>query len=188
MEKGTERLSPMHITLRSVPFNSIARWPFSEPFVTRVLLSDIPQRVKINGCRLLGFRDAAHEIVGFGTIERCRDYAYLTGGRAHPYIPLLAVHPDKQGRGYGTMILNELINMAIWLARDVSTNCADLLFLDVYESSCAAIALYSKCGFTKVLDEPQLDPVENKPYFVMARRLALGTLRQGGPQTPVPRP
>jgi ribosomal protein S18 acetylase RimI-like enzyme len=46
------------------------------------------------------------------------------------------------------------------------------VFLDVYEKSVAAIGLYNKCGFQTLGNSSFVDPVNNEPYRVMARRVS----------------
>src|SRR5436305_622729 len=89
-----------YITCDIPSFADILMWEFKVAFVRRLLVDDIPQRVLFGGCRLICYSDRG-EIVGFGAIERSDQFKALTGGRDHPYIPLLGVHPAQRGKGYG---------------------------------------------------------------------------------------
>ncbi len=121
------------------------------------------------------YSDADREIVGFGSIGVCSDYEVFTGNKPHPYIPLLAVNPRKQGRGYGRFIVGHLVGEAVRLARDPAAKCCDVLFLDVYASNRRAISLYEKNGFARISDDPFLDEIEGQPYLVMMRRVSIAT-------------
>jgi hypothetical protein len=79
-------------------FLALMAWPFAEqPFyegqVKRLLQKDIPHRVLYGFCQVWVYRDPSGNIVGFGTLDLCRDYAQFTQGKYHAYIPLLAVNP-----------------------------------------------------------------------------------------------
>ena len=161
------------ITCDSPAFAEILRWEFEEPFVRRLLVHDIPQRILFGGCRMICYGNREREIVGFGTIERSDQFKELAGGRDHPYIPLLGVNPVQRGKGYGKQILEHLILLAWHMAREKGGNCHDVLFLDVYETSRPAIRLYRKCGFQNAIDQPIFDPDENKGYFVMSKRVSV---------------
>lgn len=148
-------------------------WPFADPFVKRILNTDIPQRILFNECRMWIYYDPDDQPVGFGTLDVCKDYASHTENKAHPYIPLLATNPNLEPRGYGTSILRHLIDEATLLACR-QDGCHDVLFLDVYTTSANAIKLYYKFGFQSITPEPILDREDgDKPYLVMARRVSL---------------
>jgi ribosomal protein S18 acetylase RimI-like enzyme len=172
-ERSQPSLFATDITCDSPAFAEILRWKFEEPFVRRLLIDDIPQRTLFGGCRMICYSNSEREIVGFGTIQRSDEFAALTEGRDHPYIPLLGVDPAKRGKGYGRQIVEHLILLAWHMAREKGGNCHDVLFLEVYETSAAAIRLYQKCGFQKAIDEPIFDPDENKRYFVMSKRVSV---------------
>jgi ribosomal protein S18 acetylase RimI-like enzyme len=173
-DRTSIRLTPIPIELNNAIFHAICAWPFADNFVGRVLREDIPRRARFNGCRVWVYRDPDNEIVGFGTIEVCDDYRRLSQNRPHPYIPLLAVNPRKEKRGHGTSIIKHLVGQAALLACQPTNACHDILFLDVYLSSTSAIRLYEKCGFVNLSDKPLHDPIENKPYIVMAKRVSIG--------------
>ena len=44
-------LTPVPIGIRSDEFQGILDWPFTDAYVTRLLLNDIPQRVQFGNCR-----------------------------------------------------------------------------------------------------------------------------------------
>ena len=145
----------------------ICNWSFTDSYVARLLRNDIPQRE----CGFWVYADPSNEIVGFGTLDLCRDYAALIDlpeEHFHPYIPLLAVHPDRQGRRHGTEIVKHLIGEAATVACFPRSH--QTLFLDVYESNAAAISLYSKSEFEIVGSD--FDEQEKQPYHIMARSVA----------------
>ena len=147
---ATQLLQPRQIRPRDPLFNQLLSWPFHEPYVGRLLRNDIPQRARNGNGRIWVYEDdLSKTIVGFGTIDVCPEYSKLTGGQFHPLIPLLAVHPLHEGRGYGGFIVDHLIGEAVLLARQPHAGCCDLLFLDVYESNIRAVYLYEKRGFVR---------------------------------------
>ncbi|HEX4793708.1 MAG TPA: GNAT family N-acetyltransferase [Humisphaera sp.] len=162
---------PTQIHLKHGLFRAICHWPFADSFVGRLLRYDIPQRIKLGNGRMWAYLDAAHEVIGFGSIDVCSDYSDLTGGKPHPYIPLLAVNPESEGRGYGKAIVRHLIGEAALLAVQPGNPCHDVLFLDVYTTSVRAIGLYEKCGFLKLRDQPLFDDIEQQTYFIMSQRI-----------------
>jgi len=168
-------LTPAAIPLGSAEFEAISRWPFVDPFVSRLLRYDIPQRVQFGNCRIWTYREPSGQIVGFGTLDVCNDYGAFTAGRFHLYIPLLAVNPTIKSLGYGTTIIRHLTDEAALLASRPG-GCHDVLFLDVYTTSGKAIDLYKAAGFEQITPEPIPDLQEmGKLYLVMAKRVALAT-------------
>ena len=166
-------LTPTQIQLNSPEFQAISRWPYADSFVARLLQSDIPQRVRFGNCRVWIYRDPEGSLVGFGTLDVCHDYKSFTNNQAHPYIPLLAINPTIKSKGYGTSIVQHLIDEAALLACTPET-CHDVLFLDVYTSSEKAINVYSKCGFVSLNDDPIPDDhADDKLYIVMAKRVGI---------------
>jgi GNAT superfamily N-acetyltransferase len=166
-------LTPAPIEFGSPEFEAISGWPFADPFVARLLKSDIPQRVQFGNCRIWIYRDPEGRLVGFGTLDVCEDYGSHTSGEAHPYIPLLAVNPTIKSLGYGSTIVRHLIDEAVLLACRPG-GCHGVLYLDVYTTSVKAIEVYNACGFTQVTPEPIQDPQEGgKPYIVMAKRVSI---------------
>jgi ribosomal protein S18 acetylase RimI-like enzyme len=165
-------LTSAAIALDNPLFEAICGWPFADPFVSRILNEDIPQRVQFGNARIWVYRDSPGNLVGFGTLDICTDYSEYTNGQPHPYIPLLATNPTAQGKGYGTAIVNHLVAEAAFLA--IRGRCHDELYLDVYTASEGAIHVYRKCGFQEVTLEPKLDPRENdRPYIIMAKKVSV---------------
>lgn len=164
-------VTPVPVTIDGPDFADLLAWPFVDPFVGRLLRTDVPRRVQFYDCRLWVYRDPDGVPVGFGTLDVCHDYSQHTGGRPHPYIPLLATNPTVKSRGYGTSIVRHLIAEAALLAS--REGCHDHIYLDVYTTSTKAIELYTANGFVPV-GEPQTDPAEGEsPYLIMARRVAV---------------
>lgn len=165
-------LTATSIDLGSEEYDEIGSWPYVDPFVARLLASDLKSRLVIGNCRVWIFRDPDKAIVGFGSLDVCDIWNQFTDGALHAYIPLLAVNPGIKSRGYGSGILQHLINEAALLARNAMI-CPNL-FLDVYCSSEAAIKLYRKFGFESITAEPLTDPADkDKPYLIMAKNVAL---------------
>jgi len=158
-ERAPIPLSASRVELGSDDFTLIVKWPYADPYVHRLLRSDLPKRVKFNNGRIWIFRDPMGQPVGFGSFDLCHDYKLFTDGKIHPYIPLIAVNPTIKSLGYGTSIANYLIGEAALIAREVST-CSDVLFLDVYVSNLRAIALYKRVGFEVLTDAPFEDAIE----------------------------
>lgn len=178
------QLSPQGITLDSPELRTIRSWDFGKDVfyraqVPRLLEFDIPQLVQFDNCRVWSYHDpaAGKEIVGFGTLTMSDIYERYTAGRRHCYIPLLAVNPDFEGRGYGRAIVEHLIAQAatvlhVWPTQSLS----EKLFLDVYTANGPACKLYcEKCQFVILNpDAPIPDPEENnEPYVIMARNIAI---------------
>ena len=136
-----------------------------------MLHHDIRQRALLSNCRIWIYRDPENRCVGFGTLDVCSDYEQYTSGQPHPYIPLLAVNPTLKSLGYGSSILNHLIDEAAVLARNELSH--EFLLLDVYLSSERAIKLYDEQGFVRITPDPVEDPIEGKPFIVMAKRVGV---------------
>ena len=117
--------SPQPITLQALrtspgkpEYQALLSWEFEpEPFyrgqIPRLLQSDIPYRVNYGSGFVWVYRDTSNSIVGFGSLDLCKEYERFTDGKSHTYIPLLAVHPNFQGRGYGRRIVDHLIGEAV---------------------------------------------------------------------------
>jgi ribosomal protein S18 acetylase RimI-like enzyme len=156
-------------------FADLLAWPFAaEPFyeaqVLRLLKEDIPHRVTYGFCITWIYVDPTGSKVAFSTLDVCREYKDLAGGVPHFYIPVLAVHPEFQGKGHGRSIVEHLIAEAALMAH---TCPSDLLFLDVYTANGKAISLYEKFGFVTLNpDCPISDPqANNETYLIMAKRV-----------------
>lgn len=138
-----------------------------------LLRDDLPARVLLGRCYVWLSRDSAGTPVGFGSLSVCDEYPQYAGAFSHCYIPVLAVHPNHQGRGYGKQILEHLVSESV-LFHESSHDLSGLLILDVYQANAPAIGLYTKCSFeTLNADNPMFDPKENnEPFVVMARKIA----------------
>jgi ribosomal protein S18 acetylase RimI-like enzyme len=166
-------LVPISIELNGPIFNAIASWSFEDEFVCRILTEDIPQRMKYQDGRIWAYRDPENTVVGFGTLSVCNDYREFTGGKYHMYIPLLAVHPDKRGLGHGKTIVDHLVGEAACLVASVRAGIMhSAVFLDVYEDSAAAIGLYKSRGFQQLGGTAFVDPLNDKGFYVMAKRVS----------------
>src|SRR6185437_2693094 len=169
-------LRPIQIDASHSIFEEFRRWPFSDSFVSRLLRDDIPQRLLFSNALLWAYQDTdENDLVGFGCIDVCTEYQQFTGYEPHPYIPLLAVNPGREGRGYGKAIVRHLISVSAYLASQKEPACHDLLFLDVYVTSTRARALYEKSGFVIVSAQPIYDEIEKNSYLVMAQRVSQGS-------------
>jgi ribosomal protein S18 acetylase RimI-like enzyme len=168
---ATIRLTPLLVEITSPVFAAINQWKFEEEFVARILADDIPQRVKYQNGTVWAYLNPEKTIVAFGTLSVCSDYAMWTDGRPHAYIPLLAVHPEQRGLGYGREVVDHLVSEAACIVEANSGVVHDAVFLDVYEKSLAAIGLYEKCGFQALRSSQFIDPLNNEPYKIMARRV-----------------
>ena len=82
-------LAPIPIRLDGPEYELILSWPFSDPFVGRLLRTEVPDRVRFGRARIWLYRDPDGQPVGFGCLDFCLDYREFTGDRPHPYIPLL---------------------------------------------------------------------------------------------------
>lgn len=184
-------LDPVPITLASPEFADLLTWPYpDQPFyqgqVRRALRDFVPELVEYKGCRVWVFRDPTGQAVGFGTLVAIDYYARFAGGKYHPYVPVLGVHPKFYGLGYGPRIVEYLTAEAVRLVR-LFPGLSDLLFLDVYAANQKAINLYRDKFHFVVLnpDTPIPDEKENnEPYFVMAKSLAIAP--SPAPLTPPP--
>ncbi len=167
-------LAPARIEPDSPEFQAICGWPFADAYVSRLLQSDIRQRVTFGNCSVWAYREPGGSLVGFGTLDIAEDCNAYTKGRAHPYIPLLAINPTIKSLGYGAGIVEHLIDEATLLA--TAGLCHDVLFLDVYTSNKRAIDLYNRLGFATISPAPIVDPAQaGQEYIIMARRVSIGT-------------
>jgi ribosomal protein S18 acetylase RimI-like enzyme len=167
---NANQLTPKLITPYSDEYSAISEWLFPDSFVSRMLLSDIPDRVFYGNCRIWIYQSTTDEIVGFGALESSSEYPQFTDGQDHFYIPLIAVNPSVQGKGYGRSILKHLIETA---AQEINLlDVAVQLFLDVYTTSERAINLYLSEGFLQLSVEPIDDEQEpGAQYLIMSKPL-----------------
>lgn len=164
-------LLAISVEISTPVFAAMQEWAFEEDFVARILAEDIPQRVKYGQGRVWVYADSQRNLVGFGTIDICKDYGDLTGDTYHAYIPLLAVHPDHRGKGYGRVVVDHLTGEAACTISEQPSRLHPAVFLDVYEQSAAAYALYQKCGFVDLAPDCLVDPINGERYRVMAKRV-----------------
>lgn len=103
--------------------------------------------------------ERAREVVGYGI---------STIGAGESHVLNLCVAPNWQGRGYGRVILQKLIDEATRFK-------ADSLFLEVRPSNPNAIKLYRSVGFNEIGMRKDYYPARNngrEDALVMARVLA----------------
>lgn len=98
---------------------------FSTPWSENMIISSIE-----SGCIMI-VAEVDNNIIGYAGV-------YPSGD-----ITNVAVLPSEQGKGYGTELVKELINIA-------KINNIEKLFLEVRVSNIKAIKLYEKCGFEKI--------------------------------------
>ena len=166
-------LEPVLIEYGSSEFEMISTWNFIDPFVTRLLATELPQRMMFGLCKVYIYSDPSGQPVGFGSMDLCRDYAEYTAGQLHPYLPLLALKPNIKSLGYGTTILRHLTDLA---TSEIVNNKLNhgLLFLDVYTTNHKAVALYRTEGFSEVSSGPIVDELEGgNTYIIMAKRVSV---------------
>ncbi|WP_369309865.1 ribosomal protein S18-alanine N-acetyltransferase [Providencia rettgeri] len=86
-----------------------------------------------------------NQIVGYAITQCVLDEATLFN---------IAIHPDYQGKGYGRLLLEQLINELI--NKGIIT-----LWLEVRESNASALKLYEKLGFHEVTVRKDYYPAKN---------------------------
>lgn len=89
-----------------------------------------------------------HVIAGFYISHEVADEVSLMN---------IAVHPDYQGKGYGSVLLNDLLIRASSFTESHPV-IATQVFLEVRESNTAAIRLYERYGFNKLGKRPGYYP------------------------------
>lgn len=67
-------------------------------------------------------------------------YGILATGGGEAHLLNLCVHPQHQGQGWGTRLLERMLDLARW-------HEADSVFLEVRPSNLGAIELYERFGF-----------------------------------------
>jgi len=81
--------------------------------------------------RVFGLKNQEKQLVGFAVIQQIVDEVTLID---------ICIDPAMQGKGYGRLLLNNVIAFA----KDAE---AVVVMLEVRESNLAARALYRQCGF-----------------------------------------
>lgn len=92
-----------------------------------------------------GALDIEGALAGYYVASQVADQAELLN---------IAVSPQQQGKGYGVLLLNHLIEN---LSPDIKE-----LFLEVRASNLAAIALYEKLGFHQLGSRPNYYPCHKR--------------------------
>lgn len=86
----------------------------------------------------------------------------------------IAVHPDTQSKGYGAMLLQDLIDFASGGPLHCKAALNYPIFLEVREHNRSAIALYRKFGFQDIGRRPHyyppIPPNTNKETAIVMRR------------------
>jgi ribosomal protein S18 acetylase RimI-like enzyme len=117
--------------------------------------------------RIVAYAECAHDIVGGDNWVNQR---YFRKREMRPFfVEELAVHPDFQGRGLGTFVLEQLEHLA-------RLNGCTHLVLEVAENNRAAHRFYRTRSFVK-LDASifMAKPVQTDPDLLPPRRLAKRT-------------
>lgn len=78
--------------------------------------------------------EQGNNIIGFYFVQSVGDEATLLD---------IVVAPEMQGKGYGRILLNHLIEL-------LELDTVETIFLEVRVSNFSAIALYLSCGFSEV--------------------------------------
>lgn len=101
--------------------------------------------------------ERAREVVGYGI-------STIGGGESH--VLNICIAPGFQGRGYGRILLQKLIDEATRFK-------ADSMFLEVRPSNPRAISLYHSMGFNEIGNRKDYYPAQNgrEDAIVMARML-----------------
>ena len=163
-------LDAVSVGLGGPIYAAISAWPYADAFVGRLLGDDLPRRVRLGSCRVWAYREPSGQLAGFGSLDTCADYGWITGGTPHLYISLLAVNPTIKSMGYGTTIVRHLLTEAEKSARDGDVP-SPVVYLDVYTASEKTIGLYAKWGFEPVTGPLADDLAGGLAYVVMARGL-----------------
>ena len=118
------------LSLKNLPdVLAIERVSFPEPWSEGLFLREMRHQ----NSHFVVFR-LNLEVIGYGGFWLVRDEAHITN---------IAVHPLCRRRGYGTMILEHLLDAAV--SRQATTAT-----LEVRETNLVALNLYKKFGFRSV--------------------------------------
>ncbi len=129
---------------------SLRRWggpTFRFPFSTDSFREDLLHRQQ----RSYVLRNTQSDIVGFGQF-------YPRWQRVH--LSRIGIHPQQQGRGYGKILVTQLLQAA----DDVAELTEFALF--VYKDNLPAVALYRSLGFVTV-DPPELEDAYANCYYMI---------------------
>ena len=140
-----------HIDLPFVMGNENAAYEF--PWTQAVM------RQSLNGNDQCWVVLARGEIVGHAVMKYILDEAHLLN---------ICIHPQNQGRGFGTSALNAVISQA-------ERQGAKEMFLEVRASNAAAIGLYECAGFSETGRRKGYYPVDGgrEDAILMAKVLSL---------------
>lgn len=100
-------------------------------------------------CLRVGYHCLVYE-----TDDEMLGYTVMSHAVGEAHILNICIRPDAQGNGYGSMLLQEVIEAA----RRMHT---DTLLLEVRPSNHAALTLYHKMGFCEVGTRKNYYPAEN---------------------------
>ena len=170
-------LTPQLVETSEPAYSELLTWPFpTEPFyaaqVLEVLRKELPAWAQrpISLLKVWQYL-SGNAVVAFGSLDVSSEYAAIAGTLDHFYIPVLGVHPEQSGKGYGKQVIQHLIEAATSLLPALSHVVAPAVFLDVYIENTIAVKMYEKLGFGVLVTNQ--DPAQNnQSYHVMARKLA----------------
>ena len=133
--------------------SSLQRWggpTFRFPFDSASFREDLLHRQQ----RSYVLRSADSDIVGFGQF-------YSRWQRIH--LSRIAIHPQQRGRGYGKVLLTQLLQAA----DDVAELTEFALF--VYKDNTQAVALYRSLGFVTA-EPPEPEAAYANCYYMIRAR------------------
>lgn len=108
---------------------SVERRAYTFPWTEGVFLDCL--RAGYSGWVLL---DRADALIGYAVLA-------MAAGEAH--VLNVCVAPERQHRGYGTVLMRHLLDIA-------RAGAIGTIFLEVRRSNAVAIALYSRLGFRRI--------------------------------------
>lgn len=121
-------------------------------------------RAIIGGCTTVSYRIWLGTVPG-GSTHVCQGFLSVAAGEAH--VLNVAVEPELQGKGYGSVLLNHLI-------KDATDLGAEQMFLEVRERNAAAIHMYLKRGFNEIGRRPGYYPAAQGREDALVFALHLG--------------
>ncbi|MDR9436334.1 MAG: ribosomal protein S18-alanine N-acetyltransferase [Thiohalophilus sp.] len=113
-------------------------------------------------CLAVGYPCRVLQIEG-----RLQAYAILSIAAGEAHILTLCVNPESHRRGYGELLLGDIVQ----LARE---RRVDSVYLEVRPSNQAAIRLYEKTGFQEIGIRPDYYPDEFGREDALVMALSLG--------------
>lgn len=134
--------------------------PWSKDFF-RLIISDINNYVITlkQGCSTIGYG-------GYHLLRKNSNFL-LPDKSYHQLIHLIniAIKPSLQNRGYGTFLMNTLLNNA-------RSKHSDYCYLEVRPSNSKALSFYKHTGFSIIGIIENYYPQESENAFVMGRELS----------------